>query len=89
MPNRQKGICQPFKTCAVLFDIYQRKDMSNDDVELIKNSFCPGSDNGKAYVCCPIPPKVTTTTPEPVTESPGQHNCPRACSPNSTFVNNF
>lgn len=77
-PNALDGICQPLKSCSLLFNILNNKPVLEKNLKLVRESLCKMGADGKPWVCCPPPSvdrKTATTTMKPVTtsmKSPGE-----------------
>lgn len=62
-PNNVAGECKPLYTCPALFEIMNTKPISNQNKLFLKQSKCATGDNGKPWLCCPLPPKPKPTLP--------------------------
>lgn len=58
-PNGVQGFCQPFKTCASLYNIFLAKPISTSDQNLLRQSKC--NKDVKPWVCCASTQLETTT----------------------------
>lgn len=83
-PNHVEGEAKLFKDCPSLFELSKNKPISPENAQFIRESRLL-IDNGKIYVCCPLPATTTTTTTTPkpqttTTEYPGDYLNSLKCS---------
>lgn len=68
-PNHVEGEAKLFKDCPSLFELSKNKPISPENAQFIRESRLM-IDNGKIYVCCPLPATTTTTTTTTTTPKP-------------------
>lgn len=65
--DSQNGTCVPLKRCNKLYDISKKKPIPEDQLYIIRQSFC-GSYENKIYVCC-----LPETLEDATKEQPSRH----------------